>query len=177
MDLHDELDAPDEAIESWGETVVAHAPFYRTLYYPDVLDLRRCGYEVAAFAPLFDRLEGAYVSQARTIHALLHQPGGNAIWNPHRARQIEFSVRAALHRYGLSDAPILLRRMIGRAYPGDTVTHLAVDVLNAFFWAALAQIARDYAWRAPQLAMYADYLEYPVVAAFGAQASSTVRAA
>ena len=177
MDLHDELDAPDEAIESWGETVVAHAPFYRTLYYPDVLDLRRCGYEVSAFAPLFDRLEGAYVSQARTIHALLHQPGGNAIWNPYRARQIEFSVRAALHRFGLSDVPILLRRMIGRAFPGDAVTHLAVDVLNAFFWAALAQIARDYAWRSPQLAMYADYLEYPVVAAFGAQASSIARAA
>ena len=102
------------------------------------------------------------------MHLLLHQPGGNAIWNPYRARQLEFNVRAALHRFGLSDAPTLLRRMIGRVYPGDSVTHLAVDVLNVFFWAALAQIARDYAWRSPQLEAYADYLEYPVVAAFGA---------
>jgi hypothetical protein len=46
-----------------------------------------------------------------------------------------------------------------------------------FFWAALAQIARDYAWRMPQLAMYADYLEYPVVAAFGMPASEAKSAA
>jgi hypothetical protein len=31
MATHDELDAPDEAVENWGETVVTHAPFYRTL--------------------------------------------------------------------------------------------------------------------------------------------------
>lgn len=177
MRERDELDAPDEAIENWGETVVTHAPFYRTLYYPDVLDLRRCGYEVATFAELFDRLDGAVVSQARVAHELLHQPGGNAIWNPHRARQIEFSTRAALHRFGLSDAPTMLRRMLGRAFPGDSVSHLAVDLLNVFFWAALAQIARDYAWRMPQLAMYADYLEYPVVAAFGMPASTAKNAA
>jgi|694.fasta_scaffold148736_2 hypothetical protein len=177
MRERDELDAPDEAIENWGETDVKHAPFYRMLYYPDVLDLRRCGYEVAAFAELFDRLDGAVVSQARVAHELLHQPGGNAIWNPHRARQIEFSTRAALHRFGLSDAPTMLRRMLGRAFPGDSVSHLAVDLLNVFFWAALAQIARDYAWRMPQLAMYADYLEYPVVASFGMPASEAKSAA
>ena len=58
-----------------------------------MLDLRRCGYEVATFAELFDRLDGAVVSQARVAHELLHQPGGNAIWNPHRARQIEIAVQ------------------------------------------------------------------------------------
>jgi hypothetical protein len=71
----------------------------------------------------------------------------------------------------------MLRRMLGRAFPGDSVSHLAVDLLNVFFWAALAQIARDYAWRMPQLAMYADYLEYPVVAAFGMPASEAKNAA
>ncbi len=180
MEFDGELDASDEAIETWGDTITRrgselivekviheHIPFYRRLHYPDVLDLRRCGYEVEQFAELFDLLEDALVSQARTVHLLLHQPGGNAIWNPYRARQLEFNVRAALHRFGLSDAPTLLRRMIGRAYPGDAVTHLAVDLLNVFFWACLAKIARDYAWRSPQLAAYADYLEYPVVAAFG----------
>ena len=182
MNFDNDDDSPDEAIEAWGDTLTQrgsevvvervvheHVPFYRRLHYPDVLDLRRCGYEVDQFAPLFDLLDEALVSQARTVHLLLHQPGGNAIWNPYRARQLEFNVRAALHRFGLSDAPTLLRRMIGRVYPGDSVTHLAVDVLNVFFWAALAQIARDYAWRSPQLEAYADYLEYPVVAAFGAR--------
>jgi len=180
MDFERDHDSPDEAIATWGDTLVErgreaviervvheHVPFYRRQHYPDVLDLRRCGYEVADFVALFDLLDGAVVSQARTAHNLLHQPGGNAIWNPYRARQVEFNVRAALHRFGVSDAPTLLRRMIGRVYPGDSVTHLAVDLLNVFFWASLAKIARDYAWRSPQLAMYADYLEYPVVAAFG----------
>mgnify|MGYP006273824837 CR=1 FL=1 len=176
MSLHEDIDEPDEAIENWGENALVqtlytgqsvHVPFYRTLYYPDVLDLRYQGYEVDAFAPLFDHLDAALVSHAKQIHELLHQPGGNAIWNPYRARQIEFSVRAALHRFGKSDAPILLRRMIGRVYPGDTVTHLGVDLLNVFFWAAMAQMARDLAWRLPQLAAFADYLEYPVRTVFG----------
>ncbi len=180
MDFDGLNDSQDEAIETWGDTLTQrgsdvvvervvheHVPFYRRQHYPDVLDLRRCGYEVEDFVSLFDLLDGAVVSQARTVHLLLHQPGGNAIWNPYRARQLEFNVRAALHRVGVSDAPTLLRRMIGRVYPGDSVTHLAVDLLNVFFWASLAKIARDYAWRSPELDAYADYLEYPVVAAFG----------
>ncbi|MFM6966098.1 MAG: hypothetical protein ACKOWI_01785, partial [Rhodoluna sp.] len=52
-----ELEA-DPAIEAWGGDVsqlvvvkdgqakVGHIPFYKFLYYPDVLDLRKCGYEV-----------------------------------------------------------------------------------------------------------------------------------
>ena len=49
--------------------------------------------------------------------------------------------------------------------------------LNSAQLRVLAQIARDYAWRMPQLAMYADYLEYPVVAAFGMPASEAKSAA
>ena len=188
MDLQDDIDAPDEAIDGWGENALTqtlhdsngrpvHVPFYRTLHYPDVLDLRKAGYEVADFAQLFDRLDAALVSQAKQVHHLLHQPGGNAIWNPYRARQIEFSVRAALHRFGKSDAPILLRRMMGRCYPGDTLTHFAIDLLNVFFWAAMAQMARDLAWRSPQLAAFADYLEYPVRVAFGFSSTANSRAA
>jgi len=49
MSLHEDIDEPDEAIENWGENALVqtlytgqsvHVPFYRTLYYPDVLDLR-----------------------------------------------------------------------------------------------------------------------------------------
>jgi hypothetical protein len=31
----------------------------------------------------------------------------------------------------------------------------------------MAQMARDLAWRSPQLEAFADYLEYPVRVAFG----------
>ena len=58
--------------------------------------------------------------------------------------------------------------MIGKAFPGDSISHLSVDLLNVFFWAAMAQVARDFAWRSPQLGMMADYLEYPVRRAYGA---------
>jgi hypothetical protein len=76
----------------------------------------------------------------------------------------------------MSDVPILLRRIIGRAYPGESVTHLAVDMLDVFFWAALAQVSRDLAWRYPQLDSYADYLEYPIKAAFGHSSIARERA-
>jgi hypothetical protein len=186
MDLHDDFEKADAALETWGRSilvktgptsVVSHVPFYRTLHYPDILDLRHCGYEISDFAPIFELLDDALVSQAQTVHKLLHQPGGNAIWNPYRARQIEFNVRAALHRFGKSDAPILLRRIIGRVYPGDSVTHLAVDMLNVFFWGAMAQMARDLAWRVPQLDAFADYLEYPIKVAFGHESEAIERAA
>jgi hypothetical protein len=179
---------PDEAIESWGGTdtkvsirrgqpTVGHIPFYKFPYYPDVLDLRKCGYELKAFAALFDLLDGAHYRHAQIAHILLHLPtdefgrmsdsaGGNMIWNPRRARELEFQVRAALHRFGLSDISTLLRRTIGKAFPGESMTHISVDLLNVFFWAALAQVARDYAWRSPNLEFMADYLEYPVKRAF-----------
>ena len=64
MDLQDDIDAPDEAIEAWGENALTqtlhdsngrpvHVPFYRTLHYPDVLDLRK-----AVFERGFQRLAG-----------------------------------------------------------------------------------------------------------------------
>jgi len=181
--------APDEAIETWGGDVtqkvrvrkglpeVKHIPFYKFPYYPDVLDLRKCGYELDSFAELFDLLDDAHVRHASVAHILLHQPsdeygrmgdgaGGNQIWNPRRARELEFQVRAALHRYGLSDIPTLLRRTLGKAYPGDSVSHLGADLLNVFFWAALAKVARDFAWRDARLEFMAVYLEYPVKRAF-----------
>ncbi|WP_138275926.1 hypothetical protein [Rhodoluna limnophila] len=180
---------PDEAVQTWGGEVkgkvairksgpiVKHIPFYKFPYYPDVLDLRKCGYEIDAFAQLFDLLDGAHVRHAQVAHILLHLPtdefgrmgdgaGGNPLWNPRRARELEFQVRAALHRYGLSDVPTLLRRMIGKAFPGDSMTHISVDLLNVFFWAALAKVARDYAWRDERLEFMAEYLEYPVRRAF-----------
>ena len=164
-------DAVDEAAEKWGTASGSNPPFYRFLYYPDVLDLRRCGYEIDQFAPLLDLLDGAHTRHAQVAHTLLHLPsdrGGNVLWNPRRARELEFNVRAALHRFGLSDVPTLLRRMIGKAFPGDSISHLSVDLLNVFFWAAMGKVARDYAWRSPQLEMMADYLEYPVRRAYGA---------
>ncbi|WP_296647107.1 hypothetical protein [Rhodoluna sp.] len=180
----------DEAIDAWGGDVtnkvlvkdgrlsVKHIPFYKFPYYPDVLDLRKCGYELDAFAELFDMLDGAHVRHATVAHILLHLPtdeygrmgdgsGGNLIWNPRRARELEFQVRAALHRFGVSDIPTLLRRTIGKAFPGDSMSHIAVDLLNVFFWAAMAKVARDYVWRDPRLEYAAEYLEYPVKRAFG----------
>ncbi len=93
------------------------------------------------------------------------------LWTPRRARELEFQIRAALHRVGLGEVPTLLRRTIGKAFPGDSMTHISVDLLNVFFWAALAQIARDYVWRFPNLDYAADYLEYPVRRAFAQNAS------
>jgi hypothetical protein len=72
-----------------------YVPFYRFFAYPSVLDLRRAGYEVERFAPLFDKLEDALYSQAVEIHRILHFHTDNAqrVWNPRRSREIEFEVR------------------------------------------------------------------------------------
>jgi hypothetical protein len=75
---------------------------------------------------------------------------------------MEFEIRAAFHRHGLSDVPTLLRRMLGRAFPDDSVSSLSVSLLNVYFWACLAEVARDYAWKEPKLALYSDYLDYPL---------------
>jgi hypothetical protein len=172
----------DEAFDTWGAAAAGvdplwasftsepytgtrpHIPFYRYFAYPDVLDLRRAGYEVDRFAPLFDKLEDALYSQAVQVHHLLHfhQDNAQRVWNPRRSREIEFEVRGALHRFGLSDLPPLLRRMLGRAFSEDTTNYLAIDLINVFFWAALGEIARDYAWREPVLAAHADYLAWPL---------------
>jgi hypothetical protein len=172
----------DEAIDKWGSAALGddplaasftsepyasvrpHIPFYRFFHYPDLLDLRHSGYELDRFIPLFDALENARLSQAERVRELMHRhlENPNPIWNPRRARETEFDVRAILHNFGLSEVPSLLRRMIGRAFPDDSVSDLTIDLVNVFFWAALAEVARDYAWRHPQLSVYADYLSYPV---------------
>ena len=171
----------DEAINAWGAAALGldpllasftslpyapvrpHVPFYRFLHYPDILDLRKSGYELDRFIPVFDLLDDAKYSQAVQVHRLLHHENPNPVWNPRKAREVEFRVRASLHRYGVGDLPTLLRRMLGRAFPDESVSHLSIDLLNVFFWRALAEIARDYAWRDQRLAGWADYLSYPVV--------------
>ncbi|MFM7013813.1 MAG: hypothetical protein ACKOXT_02315 [Actinomycetota bacterium] len=175
-----ELADSDEAIEKWGSaafgedpllasftlepfsTVRPHVPFYRFFHYPDVLDLRHNGFEVDRFIPIFDSLDNARYSQAVRIHQLLHYSEGNALWNPRRAREFEFRIRASLHDFGISDVPTLLRRMLGRAFPDESLSTLSIDLLNVYFWGALAVVVRDYAWKEPQLELYADYLEYPL---------------
>ena len=174
----------DEAIDSWGAAALGidpllasftsipyapvrpHVPFYRFLHYPDILDLRKAGYELEKFIPTFDLLEDARYTQALEVHSMLHlhQDNPNPIWNPRRAREIEFNVRAALHRFGIGDVPTLLRRMMGKSFPDESISHLSIDLLNVFFWAALAEVARDYAWRDERMNYWADYLAYPVKA-------------
>jgi hypothetical protein len=170
----------DEAIDRWGSATLGqdpllasftlepyaavrpHVPFYRFFHYPDVLDLRNNGFEVERFIPIFDSLDNARYSQAIQIHRLLRNPEGSMIWNPRRARELEFKIRAAFHRHGISDLPTLLRRMLGRAFPEDSISSLSVSLLNVYFWSCLAEVARDYAWKDPELNHYADYLEYPL---------------
>ena len=170
----------DEAIDRWGSATLGqdpllasftlepyapvrpHVPFYRFFHYPDILDLRDNGYEVERFIPIFDSLDDAKYSQALKISRLLRNQSGSMIWNPRRAREIEFKVRAAFHRFGISDLPTLLRRMLGRAFPEESISTLSVNLLNVYFWGCLAEVARDYAWREPQLGFYADYLDYPL---------------
>jgi hypothetical protein len=172
----------DEAIDNWGSAALGddplaasftsepyapvrpHIPFYRYFHYPDLLDLRHSGYELDRFIPLFESLDNAHLSQAELVSEMLHRhlENPNPIWNPRRARETEFEVRAILHQFGLSDIPSLLRRMLGKAFPEGAVSDLTIDLVNVFFWAALAEVARDYAWRHPQLKGFADYLSYPV---------------
>jgi len=175
-----ELAETDEAIDRWGSAATGqdpllasftlepysvarpHVPFYRFFHYPDILDLRSNGFEVERFIPIFDSLDDARYSQALLVHRLLRFPEGSMLWNPRRAREFEFKIRAALHRNGISEVPTLLRRMLGRAFPEDSISSLSVSLLNVYFWACLAEVAKDYAWKEPQLIQYASYLEYPL---------------
>ena len=175
-----ELVDSDEAIERWGaaaagtdpllasftlepfSTVRPHVPFYRFFHYPDVLELRQCGFEVDEFIPIFDSLDNARYSQALQIQYLLHYQEGGLLWNPRTAREFEFRIRASLHRFGISDVPTLLRRMLGRAFPEDSISSLSVDLLNVYFWGCLAEVARKYSWKERELEVFADYLEYPL---------------
>lgn len=162
----------DEVIESWGLPVNnrGHVPFYRQLYYPDVYELRACGYDIKRFEELFELLENAKISHARVIHGLLHVENTSSIFDPQVAKQYELNVWATLHRFGASDAPPLLRKVLGQAFPGESVTHYASDLMTCFFWSCLAMMARDFVWRAPELEIMADYLDFPLKAAFGIDA-------
>jgi hypothetical protein len=175
-----ELAEADEAIDRWGSAATGqdpllasftlepysvarpHVPFYRFFHYPDILDLRSNGFEVERFIPIFDSLDDARYSQALLVHRMLRFAEGSMLWNPRRAREFEFQIRAALHRNGISEVPTLLRRMLGRAFPEDSISSLSVSLLNVYFWACLAEVAKDYAWKEPQLAQFASYLEYPL---------------
>ena len=170
----------DEAIDRWGSATLGqdpllasftlepyaavrpHVPFYRFFHYPDVLDLRNNGFEVDRFIPIFDSLDNARYSQAIKIHRLIRNSEGSMIWNPRRARELEFKIRAAFHRNGISDVPTLLRRMLGRAFPEDSISSLSVSLLNVYFWSCLAEVARDYAWKEPNLNSWANYLDFPL---------------
>jgi hypothetical protein len=162
----------EEVIESWGLPVNnrGHVPFYRMLYYPDVYELRQCGYDINRFIDLFDLLENARISHARTVHSLLHIENSSRVFDPNIARQYELNVWATLHRFGAADAPPLLKKVLGQAFPGDSVTHYASDLMTCFFWSCLAMMARDFVWRAPELELMADYLDFPLKAAFGIEA-------
>lgn len=176
--------AVDEAAELWGGGAVAlsrakidHIPFYKFTLYMDRLDLRRVGYELEKFQPLFDLLDEARVSQARVVNKLLHLPsgtemvrGGNMLWKPRRARELEFRVMETLHRFGLAVVPITLRRVLGQAFNNVEMNAFDIDLIDVFYWAALARVARDYSWRDERLTEWCDYLEYPVRRAFGATA-------
>ncbi|MFM1784109.1 MAG: hypothetical protein RLZZ579_386 [Actinomycetota bacterium] len=176
----DQIPYPDEAFNTWGASALGvdpleasftskpyapvrpHVPFYRFLAYPDILDLRKAGYEIDRFIPLFDQLEDVRYRQALALSAMLHFPDPEMPWNPRRAREIELEVRSVLHEYGLGDLPTLLRKFLGRAFPGDTVSYLSVDLINVFFWAVLAELADDLAWRDPSLSWKAQYLRFPL---------------
>lgn len=172
----------DEAAELWGggPAEVSHArsrhiPFYKFTYYADRLDLRRVGYELDKFEQLFDVLDEARTSQAIRVNRLLHLPtgaseavrGGNVLWQPRRAREIEFRVMEVLHGFGLAVVPPTLRRVLGQAFNQGEMNAFDIDLIDVFYWAALAKVARDYAWRDGRLEAWCEYLEYPVRRAFG----------
>lgn len=172
--------AEDEAEQLWGGGPASlsrvqddHIPFYKFALYMDRLDLRRVGYELETFEPLFDLLDEARVSQAKTVNKLLHLPsgtplarGGNVIWKPRRARELEFRVLEVLHQFGLAVVPATLRRILGQAFNHLEMNAFDIDLIDVFYWAALAKVARDYSWRDDRLDEWCDYLEYPVRRAF-----------
>lgn len=171
---------PDEAFNTWGAAAVGvdplaasftsvpyqpvrpHVPFYRFLAFPDILDLRKAGYEIDRFIPLFDRLEDVRYREALALSSMLHFPDPGVPWNPRRAKEIELEVRAQLHEHGLGEIPTLLRRFLGKAFPNDTISYLTVDLINIFFWASIAELADDLVWRNPNLGWKAEYLRFPL---------------
>lgn len=176
----DQIPYPDEAFNTWGASSVGvdplaasftsapyqavrpHVPFYRFVAYPDILDLRKAGYEIDRFIPLFDRLEDVRYREAIQLSNMLRHPNPALPWSPRRAREIETDVRSQLHEHGVGEVPTLLRRFLGKAFPGDTISYLSVDLINIFSWACIAELADDLAWRNPNLIWQAEYLRFPL---------------
>ena len=153
------------------EPPAGRATLVGILYYPDILDLRLLGYELERFEDLLVALDSCGYKNALRIANLIHKSGTNPIWNTHRANQIELLVLDSIHEYGLAQVPQLLRKILGRVYEGEMQSHLTIDLITAFYWACIAEIARDYAWRDPRLNQWADYLSYPVRNIFGLEPS------
>ena len=137
------------------------------LYYPDILDLRLAGYELERFEALLLALDQASYRNALRVSKILRTSEATPIWNARRADQIELLVLDSIHEYGLAQVPQLLRRVLGRVFEDDTKNYLTIDLVTVFYWACLAQVAQDYAWREPRLLEWAEYLSYPVRAVFG----------
>ncbi len=132
------------------------------LYYPDILDLRLAGYELERFESLLLALDSASFKKALRVSNLLHKSDASPIWNRHRANQVELLVLDSIHEYGLAQVPQLLRRILGRVYEGESQSFLTIDLVEVFYWACLAEVAKDYAWREPRLSEWAEYLSFPV---------------
>ena len=171
---------PDEAFNTWGASAVGvdplaasftsapyqpvrpHVPFYRFVAYPDILDLRKAGYEIDRFISLFDKLEDVRYREAIELSNMLHFPNPMLPWNPRRAKEIELEIRSQLHEHGIGEVPTLIRRILGKAFPGDTISYLSVDLINVFFWACVAELGDDLAWRYPNISWKAEYLRFPL---------------
>ena len=137
------------------------------LYYPDILNLRLAGYELERFEGLLLSLDQASYRNALRVSKILRTSEATPIWNARRADQIELLVLDSIHEYGLAQVPQLLRRVLGRVFEDDTKNYLTIDLVTVFYWACLAQVSQDYAWREPRLLEWAEYLSYPVRAVFG----------
>lgn len=137
------------------------------LYYPDILDLRLAGYELERFEGLLLAMDSSSFRKALATTSLLHRSDASPIWNAQRAAQLELRVLDVLHEYGLAQVPQLLRRILGRVYGDEQQNYLTIDLITVFYWACIAQVAEDYAWREPRLTEWAAYLSYPVRSIFG----------
>jgi len=137
------------------------------LYYPDILDLRLAGYELERFEALLLAIDSASYRRALAISSMIRRSDVSPIWNATRANQVELLILDTLHEYGLAQVPQLLRQILGRVFEDEAKNHLTIDLVTVFYWACMAQVAEDYAWREPRLTEWADYLSYPVRAVFG----------
>lgn len=137
------------------------------LYYPDILDLRLAGYELERFEGLLLAMDSSSFRKALATTSLLHRSDASPIWNAQRAAQLELRVLDVLHEYGLAQVPQLMRRILGRVYGDEQQNYLTIDLITVFYWACIAQVAEDYAWREPRLTEWAEYLSYPVRSIFG----------